>query len=71
MVFRLRPEASKSPKTANKTEKFLLCLTSELKKKIKSEAHKMFGDRKGSESIYVEMQMRIVLHMNVEGVEEK
>lgn len=31
----------------------------------------MFGDRKGSESIYVEMQMRIVLHMNVEGVEEK
>ena len=31
----------------------------------------MFGDRKGSESHYVEMVLRIYLHMNVDGVDEK
>jgi len=55
---------------ASKTEKFLLCFTSELKKRVKQEAHKMFGNRKGAESIYVEMVLRIHLHMNVDGVAE-
>lgn len=30
----------------------------------------MFGNRKGAESIYVEMVLRIHLHMNVDGVAE-
>jgi hypothetical protein len=66
----MRPSASKSEKPLPKTEKFLLGLTSELKQKVKQEAHKMFGNRKGAESIYVEMVLRIYLKMNVEGVQE-
>ena len=53
------------------TEKFLLCLTRELKERVKREAHRMFGDRKGSQSLYVEMVLRIYLHMDVDGVDEK
>jgi len=60
------------PKLESKatTEKFLLCLTRDLKKKIKQEAHRMFGNRKGAESLYVEMVMRSYFKMNIEGVEE-
>jgi len=65
----LRPAASKS-KQESATDKFLLCLTRELKARIKLEAHRKFGDRRGAESMYVEEAMRIYLHMNVEGVEE-
>lgn len=68
MVIRLLTDASKSNKL--ETEKFLLCLTKELKKEVKGEAHRMFGNRKGAESIYVEMVLRIHLHMNVKGVNE-
>jgi len=70
LVLHLRPQASKSEKAVGKTEKFLLCLTSPLKKRVKEEAHKMFGNRKGAESIYVEMVLRVYLHMNVDGVAE-
>jgi len=66
----LPPKDSKT-KHSGPTDKFLLCLTTELKERVKHEAHKMFGDRKGSESHYVEMVLRIYLHMNVDGVDEK
>lgn len=66
----MRASASKREKTGNETIKFLLGITPELKEKVKKEAHKMFGNRKGAESIYVEMVLRIYLHMNVEGVAE-
>jgi hypothetical protein len=65
----LHPKAPKRGEESP-TDKFLICLTRELKQKIKSEAHKMFGKRKGAESMYVELVMREHLHMNVEGVQE-
>jgi hypothetical protein len=71
LVFRLRQEDSKKPKKDEKaTEKFLLCLTTELKERVKKEAHNLFGKRKGAESIYVEMVLRSHLKMNIEGVNE-
>jgi len=66
----LHPKDSKSEHNAGETVKFLLSLTPELKKRMKEEAHKMFGKRKGGESLYVEMVLRIHLHMNVDGVNE-
>lgn len=70
MALQPRTSTSKRNDTSNKTVKFLLGLTPELKKKVKSEAHRMFGNRKGAESIYVEMVLRIYLKMDVEGVKE-
>lgn len=74
MVSYLNSTPSKSPKQVTKkdkqTEKYPLVLTVELKNRIKKEAYKMFGKRKGAESMYVEQQMRSSLHMQVDGVAE-
>jgi hypothetical protein len=61
----------KGPKQVGQTAKFVLCFTTELKARIKTESIKMFGDRKGADSLYVEQAMRCYLHMNVAGVQEK
>lgn len=63
-------KGTRTPTAGKATEKFLLCLTREVKERVKKEAHKMFGNRKGAESIYVEMVLRSHLKMNVEGVAE-
>jgi len=65
-----KTDSQLTPSKSERTEKFLLCLTSDLKKRIKQEAHRLFGKRKGAESLYVEMVMRNHLHMDVEGVKE-
>jgi hypothetical protein len=62
---------AKGPKQAGQTAKFVLCFTIELKQRIKAESEKMFGRRKGAESLYVEQALRCYLHMNVPGVQEK
>jgi len=64
------PLKDSKTKHIGQTDKFLLCLTTELKERVKHEAHRMFGQRKGAESHYVEMVLRIHLHMNVDGVDE-
>jgi hypothetical protein len=43
---------------ASHTEKILLTLTTELKQALVKKAREMFGERKGSVSIYVEMVLR-------------
>jgi hypothetical protein len=60
----------KGPKAAGQTAKFVLCITLELKKRVKDEAKKNFGERKGAESLWVEQALRLYLHMNVPGVKE-
>jgi hypothetical protein len=64
-------KATKGPKEAGQTQKFVLCFTTELKARIKKESDLMFGKRKGAESLYVEQALRNYLHMNLEGVHEK
>ena len=65
------PKDAKGPKQVGQTSKFVLCFTTELKARIKEESLKMFGDRKGADSLFVEQALRIYLHMNIEGVHEK
>jgi len=65
------PKSDKGPKQVGQTEKFVLCFTTQLKARIKAESKKMFVERKGAESLFVEQAMRNYLHMNIPGVEEK
>jgi hypothetical protein len=65
------PKSPTTPKDAGQTEKFLLCVTPELKKRVKQEAYKMFGKRKGAESFWVEQTLRAVLGIKTDGVVER
>jgi len=66
----MRSNAPKSPQEAGQTVRMSLVFTVDLKKKIKEEAKKNFGKRKGAESMFVEQALRVHLHMNIEGVKE-
>jgi len=52
------------------TSKLSLTLTEELIKAVKKKALRLFGNRKGSISAYVEMVLRNDLHLRQKGVEE-
>lgn len=67
----MRSSDSKTPKEIGQTEKILLTFSTDLKKRVIKESEKMFGQRKGAVSLYVEQAMRIHLHMNIPGVEER
>jgi len=66
----LSRKVAKVPTRGRDTVPFLLCFSKEVKQKIKQEALRMFGKRKGAESMYVEMVLRAHFKMNIEGVEE-
>lgn len=53
------------------TSKLTLTLTDRLIKRVKDEAKRRFGVRKGSISMYVEMLLRNDLHLVQAGVEEQ
>lgn len=60
-----------TPVTSDQTEKRVFFLTKDLSKKINEKAKDMFGERRGNASLYIEQAMRIQLHMNIEGVNER
>jgi len=53
------------------TSKLTLTLTSELIKAIKKKSNQLFGKRKGSISHYVEMVLRMDLHLEQKDVESE
>jgi len=48
----------------------MLTLTPQLRKKVGAEAKRMFGDRQGALSMWVEMTLRNHLGMSQPGVDE-
>lgn len=53
-----------------KTERLLVTLTPEVKRRLIAEAQRLYGRRKGYISMYLESVLRNHFRMEMEGVEE-